>query len=93
MEYFPVELLDEIFKRMDYEELCACMRVCQRWRKIIKSRKNRAELELSPLIDGIVYVPLNDTTEFQWRRIAIRARAAKWGYLYPREVRGGYLNF
>ena len=69
------------------------MRVCRRWYEIIKHRKNRARRELDPLIDGIVYVPLYDPAEFKRRRIAIRAWAAKWGYLYPREVRDGYLNF
>jgi len=92
MEYLPCEVLEEVFKRMDFEDIKNCEKVCRRWRVIIRNRTSRARRELESLVEGIALLALYDEEELKRRKLRLKAWALKWGYLFPPEVKGSYLR-
>jgi len=87
------EVLEEVFKRMDFENIKNCEKVCRRWRAIIRNRTSRARREHESLVEGFAYLSLYDMEELKRRRLGLKVWAQKWGYLHPKEVAETYLKY
>jgi len=95
MDNLPIEILEEVFRNLSFQDLLSCMNVCRGWRTIIRSMRNRqgrARRECDLLVEGVAYLPLNDMQEFKRRRLGLKVWAQKYGYLFPKEVEEAYLN-
>jgi len=88
MAYLPCEVLEEVFKRMDFEDIKNYEKVCRRWRAIIRNRTSRARRELESLVENIAFLAMYDEEELR-----LKAWALKWGYLYPPGVKEAYLKY
>ena len=86
MENLPTEIIEEIFKKMSFEDIKNCEKVCRRWRTIIRNRTSRARRELESLIEGIAYLALCDEEELKRRKLRLKAWALKWGYRGKRKL-------
>jgi len=92
MEYLPCEVLEEVFKRMDFEDIKNSEKVCRRRRVIIRNRTSRALRELESLMEGIAFLALYDEDELERRKLRLKAWALKWGYVFPPKVKESYLR-
>jgi len=93
MDNLPTEILEEIFKRMSYEDINQCKKVCLRWRTIIKSRRSRTYEDLHAMTKQLCWIRIYNEKEYCKRVLGLKAWAMKWGYLFPPEVAETYLKY
>ena len=93
MENLPVEMLEEIFRHLDFTDIKNCAKGCPQWNKIIKKLKQRARREYGALVEGIIFIKISDPYEFEKRRLGLRAWAEKFGFIFKHDARQFHFNF
>ena len=93
MENLPVEVLEEIFRHLDFDSITNCAKVSPQWNKIIKKMKRRARREYDALVESILILKIANPVEFEKRRLGLRAWAEKFGFIFKDDARQFYFNF